>query len=845
MTLFSTTVRFLSFAFITVRWLESLSLIPSNSLVSQEAACHMCWPNSTIVAHPNSTRHSTSIRLETLLASLDSVCTVDCWRAIPELQVAVRSIHQALPRISRVVHLEPRHIDYHRDQNSHIAAPTFNQTFFIVLIYHDMGIESAGGDSKPKPAPLRPAYKVEELLALRDSVSESAISLGKFGDEEAIKGESHHMQRRSPSLRYQCNVEHVLRPSVSHGQLATSAPESTEQLVGSENAPVVAHVTGRKKPSPTPSVQQRKAEKLIKEHGSPPGIRVTAGGRIVQTMFTPTGSPAMPKAKGNEFQQNKIHDEFMYPPNVALYPPPINHMGMMAPFVAAPYAQHAVMAMPPHGIAVPVQGPYPLPMVPIHFPNCPEPMISIDDAIASTNQRIKELEHALNLHEREMIFRDSFGRKMDQLEKKTAIERKREFVNQMNILRNQSKFFESEKANNILHVSPNLLLPQPDMRPRTPVLLPTAPAEAARKSHAVEIKKPQDAQKAAKSTLDPTSPSYEPKLGSPYTPGSENKAQESSSGDSTTTFSTTDFFPHNPEEHSMRKYKDPVSETQSEPSTSKAADEKRNSAAGNDSQAEVIISIRNGAQLRAQNPPADRVSVSEPTTKDDQKQKASRFDLDLKLKNKPTSYLQGYIHGLLQHQPDRAEGYEWVQGFCDGLTMSTETIEPHRTSHNSSFTKESEVAPGRSYINAVPVHYTMTPPIDHKQPENHRFSQGRYSDRVTVQPRVSSIPPATTRYGGSFAPRYPGDRGSGRSTESLHAVKGSGAWESKRNTPPMQSPAVTSLTGFAGNAASQAEGSQPSLYDAYFQQFRQILSLPPIGSTLAAALCQDTFPLPC
>jgi hypothetical protein len=83
----------------------------------------------------------------------------------------------------------PLHIDYRRDR------PNIQSTFFIVLIYHAMGIESAGSDSKPKPAPLRPAYKVEELLALRDSVSESAISLGKFGDEEAIKGESHRMHR--------------------------------------------------------------------------------------------------------------------------------------------------------------------------------------------------------------------------------------------------------------------------------------------------------------------------------------------------------------------------------------------------------------------------------------------------------------------------------------------------------------------------------------------------------------------------------------------------------------------------------------------------------------------------
>jgi hypothetical protein len=155
--------------------------------------------------------------------------------------------------------------------------------------------------------------------------------------------------------------------------------------------------------------------------------------------------------------------------------------------------------------------------------------------------------------------------------------------------------------------------------------------------------------------------------------------------------------------------------------------------------------------------------------------------------------------------------------------MSTETTESHTTS-NSSFTKESDIRPGRSCLNTAPVHYTTPPPTEQKQPENHRFSQGRYSDKVAVQPRVSSIPPATTRYGGSFAPRYPGDRRSGRSAESLHAAKGSGAWESKRITPPMRSPVVTSLTGFAGNAASQTEGraAQPSLQDIFFRLCGQI-----------------------
>lgn len=34
----------------------------------------------------------------------------------------------------------------------------------------------------------RPAYKVEELLALRASASESRVSLEKFPNEEVIKG---------------------------------------------------------------------------------------------------------------------------------------------------------------------------------------------------------------------------------------------------------------------------------------------------------------------------------------------------------------------------------------------------------------------------------------------------------------------------------------------------------------------------------------------------------------------------------------------------------------------------------------------------------------------------------
>jgi hypothetical protein len=48
----------------------------------------------------------------------------------------------------------------------------------------------------------RPAYKVEELLALRGSVSESTVSLDRFGDEEAIKGESKPLDYLHPALSF-------------------------------------------------------------------------------------------------------------------------------------------------------------------------------------------------------------------------------------------------------------------------------------------------------------------------------------------------------------------------------------------------------------------------------------------------------------------------------------------------------------------------------------------------------------------------------------------------------------------------------------------------------------------
>ncbi|KAF1347959.1 hypothetical protein BDV97DRAFT_212825 [Delphinella strobiligena] len=49
--------------------------------------------------------------------------------------------------------------------------------------------------------------------------------------------------------------------------------------------------SGHFRSSPTPSLKKRKAEQILKDHGSPPGLRVTAGGRIVPSDQSPLCSP--------------------------------------------------------------------------------------------------------------------------------------------------------------------------------------------------------------------------------------------------------------------------------------------------------------------------------------------------------------------------------------------------------------------------------------------------------------------------------------------------------------------------------------------------------------------------
>lgn len=70
----------------------------------------------------------------------------------------------------------------------------------------------------------------------------------------------------------------------------SSAPVLTEVDPNNQNLrPGLA--SNRYRPSPTPTLKKRKAEQILEDHGSPPGLRVTAGGRIVPSDQSPLCSP--------------------------------------------------------------------------------------------------------------------------------------------------------------------------------------------------------------------------------------------------------------------------------------------------------------------------------------------------------------------------------------------------------------------------------------------------------------------------------------------------------------------------------------------------------------------------
>jgi hypothetical protein len=82
----------------------------------------------------------------------------------------------------------------------------------------------------------------------------------------------------------------TLQPPARAESRQSSAPVLAEIDPNNQNLrPALA--SNRYRPSPTPSLKKRKAEQILEDHGSPPGLRVTAGGRIVPSDQSPLCSP--------------------------------------------------------------------------------------------------------------------------------------------------------------------------------------------------------------------------------------------------------------------------------------------------------------------------------------------------------------------------------------------------------------------------------------------------------------------------------------------------------------------------------------------------------------------------
>jgi hypothetical protein len=101
----------------------------------------------------------------------------------------------------------------------------------------------------------------------------------------------------------------VLRSSASVSYIGGRSDNSSN--AGKPAA--VAHNTAGKKPSPSPSVKRGKAEALLKEHGSPPGLRVTAGGRIVPSDLPPLGGPRYPYGSLKGHSSTRVSPALAFP----------------------------------------------------------------------------------------------------------------------------------------------------------------------------------------------------------------------------------------------------------------------------------------------------------------------------------------------------------------------------------------------------------------------------------------------------------------------------------------------------------------------------------------------------
>ncbi|CAO2650318.1 Nn.00g016100.m01.CDS01 [Neocucurbitaria sp. VM-36] len=401
------------------------------------------------------------------------------------------------------------------------------------------------------------AYKVEELLALRDSVSESAVSIDKFADEDVIK-------------------EHVLRPSASAS--ANLPSRSSNRSLRPSDVPATASAASQKRPSPSPSVKRGKAEKLLKEHGSPPGIRVTAGGRIVPSDLLPLGTsrfgdntfkpPGLRATPGNIMsgQSNSnangtarievVGGQPVVFVGDRMFALPAVNTTNSSMALGGTYTTEAMIKQVPDPAILTTHGALSSAQFGPPRANTQTPSAGLDLPALKAQQTLKKQE--LRTVEQTEVLQASY---QSEVWRASMIEKKRCLIVELDALRKQISALETDSTSSVqanllgpigtvtgsASVSP--LLPQfqqslphamyafPAPNPYAPMTMyqppfgvysgfptaestpfvpaptnaPHSPGSGSRRSHAVEIKPPHaETKKQATTALDPKSPTYEP-----------------------------------------------------------------------------------------------------------------------------------------------------------------------------------------------------------------------------------------------------------------------------------------------------------------------------------------------
>ncbi|KAF2482871.1 hypothetical protein BDY17DRAFT_136638 [Neohortaea acidophila] len=159
----------------------------------------------------------------------------------------------------------------------------------------------------------RRVYSAEQLYRLRVSCSQpklrEAIEDNDGEDAELVK---EHVLRGSKSFaarsfRSRTSGNSLRVPSNKENYSTTDAENSTHSSAHASGhdfpipGPVLGEIANNGqlyrrgvysiRPSPTPSLKKKKAEAIVKAHGSPQHVRVTAGGRIVPSEQSPLCHP--------------------------------------------------------------------------------------------------------------------------------------------------------------------------------------------------------------------------------------------------------------------------------------------------------------------------------------------------------------------------------------------------------------------------------------------------------------------------------------------------------------------------------------------------------------------------